>query len=139
MRLWNQFRALLKGGTPGFNDFEHKVLNAVIEKLPPDAQGKLKARISSINLVQRLDGGREVNCFSLKGGHPALDEATRIDSQIGERKLARFWVETTNEGLNVGEVWLVDGNFFSIEFQNPTEHAAASLVKSVEVELSPSP
>lgn len=139
MSLWNQFRALVKGGTAGFNGFEHKVLNAVIEMLPPDAQEKIKARILSINLVQRLDGGREVNCFSLKGGRSVLEEATRIDSQIGERKLARFCVETTNEGLNAGDVWLVDGNLFSIEFQNPTEHADAVLVKSIQVELSSPP
>jgi hypothetical protein len=124
---------LFRRGTPGFTDFESKALSALSEVLSPSEMDRLRERVKRINLVQRLDGGREVNAFAMRGGKPVLDEDTRIDSSIGERALARIAIEGPAGTANTAQVWLVDGNLFSIEFDEPTEHADASAVLSIRV------
>jgi hypothetical protein len=128
---------LFRRGTPGFSDFEAKVLLALSEVLSPTEVERLRERVRRINLVQRLDGGREVNAFAMRGGRPVLDEDTRLDSSIGEKVLARITIEGPAGTANMAKVWLVEGNLFSIEFDEPTEHADTSAISSIRVTREP--
>lgn len=127
---------LMRPGSRSFSDYERKVLEAVALRLPPDAAERLTRRIEEVNLVQRLDGGREVNCYSIKGGRVVVNPDSRIESSTGERMLARFQVRGGQLASNEGEVWLVDGSLFSIEFRDSTEHAEPKDVVSIAVELA---
>lgn len=129
------FKNMLRFGSGGFNDFEQIVLRQIMSTLPKQEQMKFEQRVNSINLVQRLDGGREINCYELKNGRPELQEATRINDVSGEIALAKVVVNGAQGTANTGTVWLVDGNFFSLEFDNPTEHADANKIYSVQVDL----
>lgn len=137
MGLLNFLSRLVKAGTSGFNEFELIVLNELAAALPADLQGRLRRRIEAVNLVQRLDGGREVNCYVLQNGKPVRQVETRLDATLGEKVLAEFVVEGPPGTANTGEVWLVDGNVFSIEFNRATEHADPDAVARVLIKLAP--
>lgn len=124
---------LFRRGTPGFTDFESKVLAALADALTPAEMERLRERVKRINLVQRLDGGREVNAFAMQGGKPVLSEDTRLDLSTGERPLAQITIEGAPGTANMARVWLVDGNLFSIEFDDPTEHADVAAITSMHV------
>lgn len=128
---------LFRRGTTGFTEFESKVLSALSDVLSPVEMERLRERVKRINLVQRLDGGREVNAFAMHKGKPVLDEDTRLDSSTGEKELAKITIEGAASTANNARVWLVDGNFFSIEFDEPTEHADPSAVSSIRVTREP--
>jgi hypothetical protein len=136
MGFLDAIQGLLKGGTRGFSGLERAVLTQASRALPQTLQRRWEQRIESVNLVQRFDGGREVNCYVMKHGKPVLDDDTRIDDAAGEKVLARFVVEGAPGTANSGNLWLVNGNLFSIEFDRPTEHAVLDAVTDVRVQLT---
>jgi hypothetical protein len=135
MSLLDSVLNAFRGGTAGFSELEHAVLRAILDKLPDQQRAQLKRRIDSVNLVQRLDGGREVNCYCMRSGRPVLDPATRVESEVGERPFAKFVIEGDEFTKNSGQAWLVDGHFFSLEFDQPTEHATPAGISSVRALL----
>jgi len=136
MGLFRVLHRLFTGGTSGFNDFERFILSDIDRAMPSALQLRFRRRTEAVNLVQRLDGGREVNCFVMRHGRPVLEPETRIDAAIGEKSLAKFVVEGPPGTANTGQAWLVDGNLFSIEFDQPTEHADPTAVACVRVDLA---
>lgn len=136
MGLLDVARILFKAGTSRFSDFERLVLSHVATELPADLQERFQRRIEAVNLVQRINGGREVNCFVMSNGKPTLDLATRIDFEVGEKLLAKFAIDARPGTENTGKIWLVDGNLFSIEFDQATEHAEPSAVVGVRIDMS---
>jgi len=123
MKFLQSITSLLRKGAPGFSVLEAALLDEVERHLDVDRADRLRRRIESINLVQRLDGGREVNAYALKNGKPAFEEATRLIAEDDERKLATFSFIGANQISYEGTAWLVNGQLFSLEFNNPTEHA----------------
>jgi hypothetical protein len=138
MGILSFVRRVMRHGTSGFNAFERAVLDAVAQKLPSDAEHRLQERVRAVNLVQRIDGGREVNCYEMQNGRPVLNDATRVDASQGERLFAKFRIDGPPTTANKGEAWLVDGNLFSIEFKDATEHANAQSIVSIHVDIMPS-
>lgn len=131
-RILRYFQA----GTPGFNDYEMAILDAIAKQLSEESRERLQRRIEGVNLVQRLDGGREVNSYVMKGRHPMMEDSTRLDSSAGEKLLAEFDVLGSIGTANSGKAWLVDGNLFSLEFDEPTEHARKKEISDVVVTIS---
>lgn len=129
---------MLRRGTSSLNELEITVLRALEKKLPADVQHKLDERIRRVNFVQRLDGGREVDLYVMRGGKPALDPDTSIDATPGEKLLARFRITGDELTTNAGGVWLVDGNLFSLEFENSTEHSDPAQISAISIELAQS-
>jgi hypothetical protein len=135
MGLLSKFVNFIRFGTASFTDYERRVLRAVEERLSTETGERFRKRINAVNLVQRIDGGREVNCFVIFKGRAILAEETRINSSSGEQILARFTVRGPLGTSNTGNVWLVDGNLFSIEFNDPTEHADPGSIEKIDVEM----
>lgn len=131
-------------GTSGFNDYELAILNAISDQLSEELQERLHRRINSVNLVQRLDGGREVNAYAMEKRHPMkkrrpiLDDATRLNSSAEESILATFQITGSVGTANSGKAWLVNGFFFSLEFDEPTEHARKENISEIIIALGPS-
>lgn len=96
----------------------------------------LRQSVTRINLVQRLDGGREVNTYEMRNGKPVLDEAPRLSDSSGEAVLATFSLSTSSGARNKGKVWLIDGRFFSMEFEQSTEHMLDERVDKLQVRLT---
>lgn len=110
-------------------------MDGVIQKLDADRAGKLRERVARINLVQRLDGGREANVYEMKDGKPVIDGTLRLSDAGGETVLAEFSLTTATGAENDGKLWLVDGRFFSLEFSDPTEHMLDERLGKLQVRL----
>jgi hypothetical protein len=135
MNFLRSIVALLRGGAPNFSVLEMALLREVEQQLDLDRAKRLRNRIESINLVQRLDGGREVNAYFMKGGKPVFDDRYRLIAEDGEQMLAMFSFRTSNQSAYSGAMWLVYGQLFSIEFDGITEHILEHLPKDVHVRL----
>jgi hypothetical protein len=135
MAIADLFSRIFRNGTTTLNDFEMRVVQAVANALPPEMRHPFERRCSAINLVQRLDGGREINCYSMRRGAAFLDESWRMLPDSGEVELAKFRVFGPAQTKNEGSIWVVGGVFFSIEFKDPTEHASASAIERVDVKI----
>ncbi len=109
----------------------------MIENLDANRAGKLRERMARINLVQRLDDGREVNVYEMRDGKPVIDRSLRLNDVEGEKLLAEFRLTTVEGAKNRGKVWLVDGRFFSLEFRDPTEHMLDDRLEELQVTIVP--
>lgn len=136
MGVLRKLRAFFRGGTTGFMPLEEQVLNAIAQQLDQDRAAMLRQSMARINLVQRLDGGREVNTYEMRNGKPVLDEAPRLSKSSGEAVLAEFNLSTSSGAKNKGKVWLVDGRFFALVFEQPTEHMLDDRIESLIVRLA---
>jgi hypothetical protein len=136
MGVVSKLRAFFRGGTTSFMPLEKQVLDAVAQQLDQGRAAMLRQSVARINLVQRLDGGREVNTYEMRNGKPVLDEAPRLSESSGEAVLAEFSLSTSSGAQNRGKVWLVDGRFFSMVFEQPTEHMLDDRVEKLIVNLA---
>jgi hypothetical protein len=136
MKLFEQMRALFRRGTAGFNSLELKILRALEAQLSPSEAARLQRRIGQVNLVQRLDGGREVNSYQMQGGRPTFDQSTRLIDARGEHAFARFAFASSRGDRFSGQVWLVNGFFFSLEFDNATEHVIDDDITELTITLN---
>jgi hypothetical protein len=136
MGIFSSLGAFFRGGTPGFKPLERQVLDGVLEQLDVDRARRLRERVVRINLVQRLDGGREANVYEMKDGKPVIDSALRLSDAGGETVLAEFNLSTSSGSQNRGKVWLVDGRFVSLEFDQPTEHMLDERLEKLLVKLA---
>lgn len=135
MRILNTLSAILRGGTTSLNQFERSILAAIVAKIEDPAQREgLQRQIDAVNFVQRLDGGREVNCY-YRGENQVVADNARLDGSVGERKVAEVHVTGNDLATNRCSVWTVDGRLFSLEFDKSTEHAFPEDVKSFLVRL----
>lgn len=136
MKPLSWLTGVLLGYTRGLTSFEHIILDAFVRALPKELAAKLALRVSQINRVHRLDGGREVNCYVMRKGKPHLPDETRISGESGESTLGCFHVDSPDAlTKNSGYVLLVDGNLFSLMFREPTEHADVANVDRIRVDI----
>lgn len=135
MGIFSSLGAFFRNGTPRFKPLERQVLDGVLEHLAADRASRLLERVARINLVQRLDGGREANLYEMEGGRPVIDSALRLCDAGGEEVLAEFSLSTTSRAQNRGKVWLIDGRLFSLEFDQPTEHMLDERLEKLQVKL----
>lgn len=133
MKFLRSITAFLRKGDSGFSVLEAALLDEIKLQLDADRAERLRRRVESINLVQRLDGGREVNAYALENGKPVFDESVRLIADDEARKLATFSFVGGNEVAYIGVAWLVNGQLFSLEFDNPTEHALDDCPKKVNL------
>ncbi|MBY8823373.1 hypothetical protein [Sphingomonas colocasiae] len=121
MNVLLSFIAFFRRGTRGFRLLEETILLEAAIRLGYRRGGKLRERIAWINLVQRLEGGREVNAYAMKRGRPRFDPALRLTDVNGEIAMATFSFRSISGAPFKGTVWLVDGQFVSIEFDKATD------------------
>ncbi len=106
--------------------FEACVIEAIKSRLDPEAATRLQAQIDSINKVQRLTDGKEVNLYRVAHGKPAFDDCLRFPQEEAEALLGT--VHLTNPGSPVtlkAEAWLVNGRLFSLVFDKPPKRFLA--------------
>jgi hypothetical protein len=128
---------LFRRGTPSFLPLELDILAEVKTLLDPVAADKLRRQISHVNLVQRLDGGRETNAYRLKSGKPVLDEGLALTATtVEEMQLATFSFTSSSGEFYSGSVWVVRGQLFTLEFDKPTEHVLDQKPSRLSVSLA---
>jgi hypothetical protein len=100
--------------------FESAIVNEVALRLSADAAALLQRQMLSINKVQRLARGKEVNLYCMRRGKAQFDDALRFRDTRGEALLATATVR--NPGTNqviACELWLANGRLFSFLFDKP--------------------
>jgi hypothetical protein len=111
---------LLGRGAPKFYPFEKKILEAVQSRLHTDASALFGRQIDSVNKVQRLAEGKEVDFYQMVDGRPTTDKSLHFPNMQQEERLATVNLTFDQKGSELkADVWLVDGRLFSIEFDQP--------------------
>jgi hypothetical protein len=110
----------LLGNRNQFYPFEACVIEAMKSRLDPEAASRLQAQIDSINKVQRLTDGKEVNLYRIAHGKPAFNDGLRFPQ--GEEEALLGTVHLTHPGSPAtlkAEAWLANGRLFSLVFDKP--------------------
>lgn len=101
----------------GFTPLEALVLAAVRAHLPHDQVRAWDAQVAAINKVQRLPQGSEVNFYVMKGGRASVGALPPLSEAPGETLFAQLSAAPLRgAALQKVDVWLVDGQLFSLEF-----------------------
>lgn len=135
MEFLRSIFAFLRGGAWGFSVLERAILDEAGRQLDADRADKLRRRIENINFVQRHDGGREVNAYSMRHRKPVQDETLRLSPEIDEQRLATFSFLAPDQRRLSGTIWLVNGQLFQIEFDDITEHIIDSIPEDLNLDI----
>jgi hypothetical protein len=113
--------ATLLGRGSRLYPFEAAAVEQVIARLSEESGTRLRKQVQSINKIQRLSAGKEVNLYKIRHGKPAFDNALRFTSTEEESLLATVNLVDPGGGkarLKV-ELWMVGGWLFSLLFNKP--------------------
>ncbi|KZN54883.1 hypothetical protein N474_17165 [Pseudoalteromonas luteoviolacea CPMOR-2] len=124
INMLNKILSLFKKGDSSLNSFERKILESAASELPSELAHILMARINSINLVQRINDGQEVNCFEMVQRKPILRSSHGFPTNLEEEVFADFTVCINGNTVCRGKLWLVNGVFFSIEYSDNPKYFA---------------
>ncbi|EGM76674.1 hypothetical protein Rhein_3240 [Rheinheimera sp. A13L] len=117
--MLRNFFNLFRRGDNSFTELEIKILKAVEAKLSENVARIFLNRIDSVNLIQRTNDLQEVNCYEMYKGKALLRTEHQMSNVSGEFKMASFCILNASEVIISGDIWSVDGVFFSIEFSEP--------------------
>ncbi|PCK32952.1 hypothetical protein [Pseudoalteromonas piscicida] len=136
INMFDKLISLFKKGDDSLNVLESEILDKVVEVLSSQYSNILKKRIKSINLVQRIDNNMEVNCFEMSNGKAILRTEHRLINDSGEAVLATFAINKDSMEPVSGKLWLVQGVFFSIEFDSPPNNLTEKPNYSISISLA---
>lgn len=127
------FSGILKNRSQ-LNAIEKQIIEAIAFALPEDAASILRAQLSLINKVQRLDQDREVDFYHIEKGKPAFPDSALFPNRAEELELARVHVTDTGTGHQTeAVVSLVRGHLFCIEFSHTPRDLRASNGLKIEI------
>ena len=117
-----------------FRPVERLVFGAVESALPADLVPIFEEHVSTVNHVDRLGDGREVNLYRMKGRKITFPESRLIESD-DEFQLATVVLKSAErKGTVAAKVWVVHGVLSEILFNAPMEKLRVTFaVKSVEL------
>ncbi|MFC6839964.1 hypothetical protein [Xanthomonas theicola] len=93
---------------------EKLILNAVRARLDVHVLVLWDRQVGSINKVQRLPNGVEVNFYRMRNGKVRLDPAMAFPNKTEELLIAKVTLDLASQRL-ISKVWAVNGYVFSIE------------------------
>lgn len=130
------FSALFGRSAPSFTAYETMVLDAIRDELAEPLRARFAQRLAAVTRIRRADGGQQVAIDQKAAGRLVFPDETRLTGADGDVLLARFTVisRRTLSALQ-GKAWLIDGNFSSLSFTQPTEHAQCDDVHRISVKL----
>lgn len=132
--MFHGFLSLIRGYDTKLSDLECKIIGDLCISVGEDKCRKLRSRIESINKITRLDGGREVLFYNERRGSVLFDPAHAISDVPGACKYAKFVINSSDKMTrNSGRIFLSQGNFASIEYRNPTEHADVCKISTIDI------
>ncbi|NVD97789.1 hypothetical protein HUX62_07240 [Massilia sp. BJB1822] len=141
--LLSGWAATLFGRTAVFYPYEQTLLQAVGEALSGEAGRRFAAQAAAVNKIQRLNEGREVNLYQMRGGKPDFDASLAFPTGE-ETKLASAVLAAPQGGRMRAEVWLVRGSLFSLEFSKAPANVlgagwkeASPAVEEIKIWLDP--
>jgi hypothetical protein len=134
--LFRRFIDGLRGYGAGLDAFELAIVDAVAAKLDADSAARLRRKARDINMVQRLFGGTDTNCYEKRGGKLVHPAETAIPGLPRTARFAKFAIKSADELTRLkGTMYLVEGRLFSLEFNRPTKFADAARIEAIKVDI----
>lgn len=100
--------------------FEVRVIEAIKSRLDSGGATRLQRQIDSVNKVQRLTDGKEVNLYRVAHGKPTFDDSLRFPDRGEEALLATVHLAHPDSSATLkAEAWLANGRLFSLVFDKP--------------------
>jgi hypothetical protein len=100
--------------------FEKLIIHEVKRRLAQDGGERLQMQFDTINKVQRLSEGKEVNLYCMRRGKAMFDDDLRFPYAADEALLATVSLSNSSGGPKLkAEVWLAKGRLFSLVFNKP--------------------
>ena len=113
----------LFGVSNRLSNLERRILNCVRSHLDGQLAGLWDKQVESINKVQRLPEGVEVNFYRMKGGRPTFESEMAFPNKTEELQLAKLEMKLPNTPQKiVARVWCVKGFLFSIEYEGSVSY-----------------
>jgi len=113
-----------------FSHLERRILDCIRSHLDKDITVFWDKQIASINKIQRLPQGVEVDFYRMKNGYPTFDSEIAFPNRTQELQLARVNVHIIDILQKLeARIWCIEGFLFSIEYDCDTRYfeEAASL------------
>lgn len=115
--------SVLFGGSARLSDLEGRILDCVRSHLDASLVARWEKQVESINKVQRLPEGVEVNFYRMKGGRPSFDPELAFPNKAKELQLATVEISLSNASQTLmARVWCVKGFLFSIEYEGSVSY-----------------
>lgn len=106
------------GTSRNLSDLERLILGRVRAGLDTQTAQLWDKQILSINKIQRLSVGSEVNFYRMSNGKPSFDPAIAFANKTEEIQVAKLAIKLANVTEKLTAiVWSVNGFLFSIEYQ----------------------
>lgn len=121
------FFARLLGAKSQLSALEALVLDSVSSKLEGGAATIWQAQIDSINKVQRLPEGIEVNFYRMNKGKPTFDAQQAFPNSSPELLIAEVHLESPEHQKISAKIWGVKGFVFSIEYDSSPSYFEEAL------------
>ena len=100
---------------------EKEILDCVRNRLDTRAVTKWDAQVRSINKVQRLPDGVEVDFYRMKEGQVTSDPELAFPNRTEELRLATASIRLNSHQVTAS-IWCVKGFLFSIEFEGSIKY-----------------
>lgn len=122
------------------NAIEKQIVDTIALALPENAGAILRAQISFVNKVQRLDQDREVDFYHIEKGKPAFSDTALFPNRAEEFELARVHITDVATGHQTeAVVSLVRGRCFCVEFSRTPRDLRGSNNLKIEIKYLGNP
>jgi hypothetical protein len=120
-----------------FSEAEKIILGSVRSLLQEQYAVLWDRQVNTINKIQRLPCGVEVDFYRMNRGQPLLDESIAFPIKEEEALLARSGLKVNGvDRVLTAEIWCVRGILFSIEYSPEVECFEEALTKNPAAEFS---
>jgi hypothetical protein len=119
----SQFFSAIFGASKRLSDLEKAVLDSVRTSLPVTAHELWDKQVQSINKVQRLPDGVEVNFYRMQSGRPSAPLELAFANKTEELHLATVTIKLANTDEKLkAKVWCIKGILFMIAYQGSVNY-----------------
>lgn len=129
---------LLRGYRRSFNALERAILDEVQKAIPEHVRQAFAQRLISINMVQPILGGQEINLYERRNGKILFGSDGRLVSADASILIATVELRSADEiSCLTARLFCGNGVLTSLEFNLPSEHADIEKVSAMTVSITP--
>ena len=128
---------MLRGYRGSFNALERAILEEVQRAIPERVRRAFAQRLISINMVQPILGGQEINLYERRNGKVLFGDKERVVSTDAPILIATVELHSVEEpSCLTASLFCVNGVLTSLEFNQPSEHADIEKVTAIDVSIA---
>lgn len=129
---------MLRGYRGSFNALECAILDELQRAIPEHVRRAFAQRLISINMVQPILGGQEINLYERRNGKILFGSEGRVVSTDASILIATVELHSADEmSCLTASLFCGNGVLTSLEFNRPSEHADIEKVSAMSVFITP--